>query len=205
MMSGAGTTTAEISRTIEQLRSGDESARDRLIAVGCDRLRMIAHRMLDRFPKLRQWEETDDILQGASMRLYRTLGDIRPDSIRDFYRLATLNIRRELLDLVKHYRRAPVQASARQKEGTTSPNSPVWEDPSNTDEPTKLAAWGEFHETIETMPEEERELFDLLWYQGLTQPDAAELLGVSVRTVKRRWQQARQHLYDKLKGNLPEP
>jgi RNA polymerase sigma-70 factor (ECF subfamily) len=41
-------------------------------------------------------------------------------------------------------------------------------------------------EAIERLPDEEREVFDLLRIQGLTQPEAAELLGVSVRTVQRR-------------------
>jgi RNA polymerase sigma-70 factor (ECF subfamily) len=31
----------------------------------------------------------------------------------------------------------------------------------------------------------------LLWYVGLSQVEAASVLGVSVRTVKRRWQEAR--------------
>ena len=35
------------------------------------------------------------------------------------------------------------------------------------------------------LPEDEREIFDLLRIQGLTQPEAAEVLGVSVKTVQR--------------------
>lgn len=35
------------------------------------------------------------------------------------------------------------------------------------------------------------EVFSLLWYEGLSQEEAAALLGVSLRTVKRRWQSAR--------------
>src|SRR5262249_56458704 len=63
-------------------------------------------------------------------------------------------------------------------------------------EPSRLAAWGEFHEQIAALPDEEREAFDLLWYQGLSQAEAAELLGVSERTVKRRWQAARLKLHE---------
>ena len=43
----------------------------------------------------------------------------------------------------------------------------------------------------------------MLWYQGLTQAEAAELLGVSSRTVKRRWQTARLRLFEALGGELP--
>jgi RNA polymerase sigma-70 factor (ECF subfamily) len=53
------------------------------------------------------------------------------------------------------------------------------------------------------MPEAEREVFDLLWYQGMTQEEAADLLGLSLSTVRRRWQAARLRLYEALGGELP--
>jgi RNA polymerase sigma factor (sigma-70 family) len=71
-------------------------------------------------------------------------------------------------------------------------------------QPDRLAAWTEFHEQVERLPEEEREVFSLLWYKGLSQAEAAEVLGVSDRTIKRRWQSARLHLHEALGGQLPE-
>ena len=47
---------------------------------------------------------------------------------------------------------------------------------------------------MEGLPEEEREAFDLRWYQGLTQAEAALVLNVSEATVKRRWLAARARL-----------
>ncbi|MBL8798147.1 MAG: helix-turn-helix domain-containing protein, partial [Planctomycetia bacterium] len=47
--------------------------------------------------------------------------------------------------------------------------------------------------------------FDLLFYQGLSQAEAAALLNVSERTVKRRWQSARLQLHDALGGEFPGP
>jgi DNA-directed RNA polymerase specialized sigma24 family protein len=41
-------------------------------------------------------------------------------------------------------------------------------------------------------------------YQGLSQAEAAELLGGSERTVKRRWQTARLILHEALQGEVPE-
>jgi RNA polymerase sigma-70 factor (ECF subfamily) len=41
-------------------------------------------------------------------------------------------------------------------------------------------------EAIARLPEEEREAFDLVHIQGLSQTEAAEVLGVGTRTVKRR-------------------
>ena len=41
-------------------------------------------------------------------------------------------------------------------------------------------------EAIDGLPEDEREAFDLVRIQGLTQAEAAEVLGVSAKTVQRR-------------------
>ena len=44
---------------------------------------------------------------------------------------------------------------------------------------------------VEPLPDDEREVFALVWYHDLSQAEAADVLGVSVRTVIRRWQAAR--------------
>ena len=41
-------------------------------------------------------------------------------------------------------------------------------------------------EAIDSLPEDEREAFDLVRVQGMTQTEAARVLGVSDVTVKRR-------------------
>jgi DNA-directed RNA polymerase specialized sigma24 family protein len=46
-------------------------------------------------------------------------------------------------------------------------------------------------------------VFDLIYYQGLTRVDAAGLLGVSERTVKRRWRAARLRLMERFGDRLP--
>ena len=50
------------------------------------------------------------------------------------------------------------------------------------------------------LPDDLRAAFDLLWYQGLTQAEAAELLGVAVPTVKLRWMKARLQVQQALGG-----
>jgi len=56
---------------------------------------------------------------------------------------------------------------------------------------------------VEALPDDEKEVFDLLWYQELTQAEAAALLNVSERTIKRRWASARLRLHEILGGELP--
>ena len=70
-------------------------------------------------------------------------------------------------------------------------------------EPSDVLEWGEFHKRIESLPNEEREMFDLLFYEGISQPEAAAILRTSLRTVKRRWQRARLMLRDAMRGEWP--
>jgi RNA polymerase sigma-70 factor (ECF subfamily) len=80
---------------------------------------------------------------------------------------------------------APVPAAARPA------HVGRYRDPSeSTLDSGHLVAWGEFHEQIGRLPEEELEVFDLLWYQGLSHAEAAELLQLSTKTIQRRLQAA---------------
>jgi RNA polymerase sigma-70 factor (ECF subfamily) len=165
--------------------------------------------MLRNYPRVQRGEETGDVLQNALLRLDRALKQVTVLTPRDYFGLAALNIRRELLDMAKRYygpqgggaKHATQAADA----GSSAPGALV-HDPGaeSTAEPGRLAAWTEFHEQIERLPAEEREVFDLLWYQELSQAEAAALLNVSERTIKRRWQSARIMLHDALKGEIPE-
>ena len=75
--------------------------------------------------------------------------------------------------------------------------------PDTTRDPDLLAAWTDFHREVEVLPADEREVFDLLFYQGLAQADAAAVLGVAEITIKRRWRGARMRLVQALGGRLP--
>ena len=53
---------------------------------------------------------------------------------------------------------------------------------------------GKIDELTELLSLEERELVDLLFIHSLTQDEAALVLGISTRTLKRRWLLARMKL-----------
>jgi RNA polymerase sigma-70 factor (ECF subfamily) len=206
-MADATTSTTQIQLRLDRLRAGDESARDELLNIACERLSRLARKMLRRYPGVQRWEQTDDVLQNAVMRLFRALKQIQPASVRSFINLAAVEIRRELIDLARHYggpmgpgsHHVPQSGS----DGSGGSSGPV--DPgTDTDDPARLAAWTEFHEQVEALSDQEKEVFDLLWYQGLPQAEAAAVLGVTVRVVKYRWRSARLQLHQMLGGRLPE-
>jgi RNA polymerase sigma-70 factor (ECF subfamily) len=195
-------TLVQVEGLIARLQAGDPSARDALLGAAGERLRQLAHRMLLGYPRVHRWEQTDDVLQNAMLRLYRAMKDVPPRTVTDFLRLAALNIRRELLDLAKHYYGPQGHGAHHVTLGPDEAGPPEAAGQVSLD-PGRLTVWCEFHQQVERLPDDERAVFDLLWYQGLSQAEAAALLGVNERTIKRRWQSARVKLHDALQGEIP--
>jgi len=203
---------AEVAKRTSELislwQAGEPSARDRLLEHCCGRLRVLARQMLrQRFPHVGRWEQTDDVLQQAMLRLHQSLEEVKLESGRHFYNLAAAQIRRELIDLARHYYGPQGQGTKHEtevvSEGSGRPLVSKHDRPDNSAEPSSLAQWVEFHGQVETLPEDEKQIVDLLWYQGLTQEEAAEALGVTDRTVRRRWVSARTRLYEMFCGERP--
>jgi RNA polymerase sigma-70 factor (ECF subfamily) len=191
----------QLQECLDRLRAGDDSARVQLLAGARGRLTRLARKMLRGHSRVRRWEETDDVFQNAILRLDRALRAVPPSTVREFIGLAALQIRRELTDLARHH--FGPQGQGRHYD-TPRPGVGQIEPADSTQEPERLAVWGEFHRLIDELPAEEREAFDLLWYQGLSQVESATLLGVSERTLQRRWQSARLHLRAALKDDWPD-
>jgi RNA polymerase sigma factor (sigma-70 family) len=196
--------TAQLAGLLDLMRAGNSTARRQIIEHVCRRVQGLTRKMLRHYPQVHRWTETDDVFVDAVTRLDRALQSVQPESPRHFYNLAGTQIRRVLIDLARCYG-GPAglgrhhDTAARNSDGEL-PTSAEPRDSSG--EPASLAEWTEFHSQVEALPDEEREVFQLVWYQGLTQEQAAEILGVTARTVRRRWQDARYRL---CKARLGEP
>lgn len=182
---------------LERLESGCPDAQEAIIEHTCERLQNMAKRMLRTSPKVRRWAETDDLLQDALVRLHRSLAQVKPTTAREFYGLAATQLRRQLIDLArKHYgpegigTNLPTNESDRINFVASTP-------------PESLDDWSEFHQQIDCLPNEQKDVVHLLWYEGLTQADAAKVLGISHATLKRRWQSARLSLIEAMQGAMP--
>lgn len=190
---------------LERMRAGDIQSRDQLLQHCNDRFERLARSMLRNFPGVQKWEQTGDVLQNSLLRLLKALDTVQPESLRHFLALAATQIRRELIDLARRYQ-GPHSPVANQMShdfaAASSLQADLAEPADLTHEPLRLAAWGELHDRIAALPTEEREVCDLLWYHGFTQPEAANVLEVSERTVKRRWQAVRLKLHEQLQGRL---
>jgi len=183
-MSTPSNTTARVQTLLAEWQNGDLSAEERLMHVVHERFRLLAHQMLRRYERIRRLEDTDDVLQRTWMRLHTALKTFRPESPHVFFAIASKHMRWVLIDLARTYERESRERIDAQLEQETPPNR-------QDSEPLTLEDWAQFHAAVEKLSDEEKEVVSLLYYQGLTQQAASELMGIAVRTVKLRWQSAK--------------
>jgi len=159
-----------------------------IIVLSLSRLRTLARRMLRRHASLHRLVDTDDLLQNAAIRMQRALVSVIVESPRHAMALAVTQLKRELVDLVRSQRRGSVNdaqiEATRDQEAAQHENS--------------LHAWAEFHAAVEALPRPQREAVHFLWYLGLTQEEAARLLGITDRTLRRHWTAAQATLRQQL-------
>ena len=170
--------TTSLRDLIVRFQAGENSALDSLIRRTQERLEQFARRMLGGFPGVRAKEQVEDVLQNALIRLTRALRQEVPQSVADFFGLAALHLRRELLDLARSHARHPTAHLAK--------DPPEQAD----DTPDELDRWAALHEAAGRLPEGLRQVFACTFYHGWTQNQIAELLGVSERQVRRLWVEA---------------
>lgn len=169
---------------VMELQDGRPDAAEMIFRRIAARVERLARAMFKKFPRIGRFVDVDDVTQSSLMRLLAAFRQIRPASRRHFYALANELIRRELLDLAKHYY-GPHGAGSHLSDvaigegaGESTPA-----DPADAVEIDRMTA---FHEAVARLPADEREAIGLSYYHGWTQIEIAELYQVSVRTV-RRW------------------
>ncbi|MFO0999440.1 MAG: sigma-70 family RNA polymerase sigma factor [Planctomycetaceae bacterium] len=194
---------------VDRIQAGDSKAQDEICRRVGERLERLASKMLKSYPGVKRWEQTDDVLQNSLMRLLKALKAVKPDNMRAFFGLATEQLRRQLLDLNRHYQgvcghgRNLVDLPAAGTDETAVPALDPADDAASMDQTAELDRWHALHEAVEKLPVEEREVFGLVFYQGWTQAQIAELLNVNERTIRRYWQSVCMRLSEMLQGELP--
>jgi RNA polymerase sigma factor (sigma-70 family) len=193
--------TTQMLRWLDRMRAGDVSARNDLIRGFQGRLELLARKMVGRDRRVGRWVDAEDVLQNALLRLLRALEAVQPDSTRAFFGLAAEQMRRELLDLARHYYGPEGEGANHESVGPRSDESrPVLDPPAPDSNMNDLERWERFHEEVERLPVREREVVGLVFYHGWTQVQVAEVFQVDVRTVRRWWEAALVKLHRELSG-----
>jgi RNA polymerase sigma factor (sigma-70 family) len=137
--------------------------------------------------------QPEEMLDAVVERLLQAMRSVRPQTVRQFFALVNQHMRWELNDVA---RRLDNQPPALELHDGQVPA------PGSSD--SVLTADGRrMLNAIEELPEDEREVFDLIHVQELTQAEAAEVLGVTVRTVQRRLNRSLLLLADQLDDLRP--
>jgi RNA polymerase sigma-70 factor (ECF subfamily) len=151
-----------------------------LLARSVDRLHFLCSALLYRsYPRLARPPvnlQADELLSAVVERLLKSLGKARPQNVRQFFALANQHMRWELNDLARRLdEKAP---DVELLEGVAVA-------PESSGSGLSVNA-RRMLESIENLPDDEREVFSLVRIQGITQTEAADILGVSLKTIQRR-------------------
>ena len=120
--------------------------------------------------------QPEELLSAVVERLLKAMRTVRPQTVRGFFALVNQHMRWELNDLARRLDKEPTTLEL--QEATLSA-------PHNSDSRLKPDGF-RMLEAIDSLPNDEREAFDLVRIQGLTLNEVADVLGVSVSTVQRR-------------------
>jgi RNA polymerase sigma-70 factor (ECF subfamily) len=193
-------TTAVVQHFLDEL-AGDtpsEPAIRALLDRSVRRLHLLCAAMLYRsYPRLTQPPlnlQTEEMLSAVIERLLKALREVRPQTVRQFFALASQHMRWELNEMARRLDEYP--SPVEYCEGLAT--SPASSESGLTPDSRRMLA------AIDDLPEGEREAFDLVRIQGLTQAEAGEVLGISAATVNRRLNRGLQLLRESLSDLGPE-
>ncbi len=192
-------TTVQIQGYLDRFLDGDAAAKAALVRVAEDRLLVLTRRLLRDYPRGREHDDTEGIFQEAYIRLHSALDELKPATVRQFLGLATVTIRRTLLDIVRKLRGRGAEKRNRAlslDEGGSGDAGPF--EPAAPEGPDRFGVTEDLNGAIDELPAEIKEVLELHIYQGLTLVEIAQLIGAHKDTVKRRWAKARVLLAEKL-------
>jgi RNA polymerase sigma factor (sigma-70 family) len=193
-------TTAAVQRYLDAL-AGDQPAEPIVRALldrAVHRLQLLCKNLLYRkyrrltLPPLNL--QPDEMLSAVVERLLKAMRSVRPQTVREFFALVNQHMRWELNDLA---RRLDEQPTFVELDSEKVPAAPISDTVLSQDGRRMLQA-------IDKLPQDEREIFDLVRIQGLTQVEVAKVIGVSCKTVQRRLNHSFLLLAKELKELRPE-
>jgi RNA polymerase sigma factor (sigma-70 family) len=196
-------TTAAVQRYLDEWPTPtDDSATEAVVRALLDRSVRRLHRLCGSllykgYPRLTRPPlnlQADELLGAVVERLLKALRETRPSSTRQFFGLASQHMRWELNEMARRLDNQPADEELHME----SMPAPASSGSGLTPNARRML------EEIERLPEDEREAFELVRIQGMSQAEAGRLLGVSAATVNRRLGRGVQLLVDALGDLYPE-
>jgi RNA polymerase sigma factor (TIGR02999 family) len=182
-----------VTELLTRWRSGDNQARDELVNVAYAELRYLAARYMRR-------ERAGHTLQATALvnELYIRLFGSKPIQWQDrahFFAVAARQLRRILVNHARD-RKAAKRGGKQVRLALSDVNGLA------ADNEESVMELDEAMHRLEELDSRAAQVVELRFFGGLTEVEAAEVLGVSVATLKRDWDFARAWLTKQLKDDL---
>jgi RNA polymerase sigma factor (TIGR02999 family) len=180
---------SEVTRLLKEWSEGDPSALDALVPLVLDDLRSLARKQF-------RWERADHTLQPTALinEVYMRLGGQRHvqwDGRGQFFAFAATLMRRILVDHAKAKRTV--------KRGLGMPALSLDEAIAVPGEDkVDISALDQALSRLARFDPRLSQLVELRFFVGLTNEEIADVLEISVSTVKREWQIAKTWLYNEM-------
>ncbi len=181
---------------LARIQQGDRAALDELVRRSSLHFQALARRMLHRFPVVHGQVQTDDVVQGASLRLLNALGTVKFENTRHFFAVISRHIRFHLLDLAEKHNHGAHQSPGDHPEPAAAGLGPA-------EAVEELERWQHLHNAVEGLLKQQREVVELRIYHDCTWPEIAALLQVNEKTARREWYRAIAALREALGGWAP--
>jgi RNA polymerase sigma factor (TIGR02999 family) len=177
----------EITRLLASISEGDRQALNRLIPVVYAELRSLAHRQLARI-RPGDTLQTTALVHEAYLKL---LGTASPEwrDRRHFFAVASRAMRQITVDYAR-------MQSAQKRGGGTAALTLDEQHLPIADRAHDLVLLDSALTELESLSERPAQVVELRFFGGLSIEEAAAVMNVSERTVKREWQKARAFLFD---------
>jgi RNA polymerase sigma-70 factor, ECF subfamily len=171
--------TAHMVSLVEHWRAGDKAAGEELFEYVQQRLQHFAQQMLRYNRDVRTQVETADLVQQSCVRLLQALQRVTPTSMAHFRNVAYQHVRWELRSLAARFQGRRAQPLPEHVEPVAPGTTP--------EEQEDLEKWAAFYEAVGKLPEKDRTLFDLRFFEGLKWAEIADELGIHERNARERW------------------
>jgi RNA polymerase sigma factor (TIGR02999 family) len=185
---------SEVTRILDQIQQGDSHAAEQLLPLVYNELRRLAGQKLAR-EKPGQTLEATALVHEAYLRL---VGAAEPRVYRDradFFAAAATAMRRILIDQARR-KHSEKHGGGRVRQQLLEAPDP---EPDN-----QLLALNDALESLAAEDQVKARLVELRYFAGLTNDQAADVLGISPSTADRHWAYSRAWLQTAMRGSYEE-
>lgn len=184
-MTENGNTSLLIEECLGRLAAGDKDAWEALMTHAFNRLLCQCDRIIGQeLSKPSPLITANAVLAEAYQRLCTAMENskVHPTTAREFFGLSARNIRWQIKDLLR---------KPREQEANTQCLANLMEAPGAATEAADRETWGLFWDAVDTLPDPEREVFDLIYVHGFSQYEAADILGKNRNQVDSLWRKVK--------------